>query len=75
MDLVDGLNRFSQAPEHWFPLGLFYPLPLGLRGKRRMIAGWPINTDQLSQVIRRSDRLVLASVQLGSPGFWEFLGS
>jgi hypothetical protein len=57
------------------PFGLFFGWPLSSRQTAKFASNWPPTAKHVASIVPRSQQLVLSSVNLGSPGFWEFLGA
>ena len=74
--VVEGAQRASK--DYPFPLHPITLPPvwrhLGLRRVMGYSRDWTVSPKELALLIPRSEELILAGVQLGSPGFWEFLG-
>jgi len=72
---IEGIRRLHrELPFGWQPLaptGWF----LGSRRGVQIVRDWPPTADQVAALVPRSEQLVLSSVRLTSPGFWEFLGT
>ena len=73
--VISSLKRASREfPFPWYPLGMYIGWPLGPRRAVRYVRDWPPTAEEISSLVLRSEQIVLSSVQLSSPGFWEFLG-
>jgi hypothetical protein len=73
---IDGLRRmYREFPFRISPFGQGLGWPLASRRAIRFIHDWPPSPAEISSLVPSSEHLVLSAVNLGSPGFWEFLGS
>jgi hypothetical protein len=72
---LDGMNRAANEWPFGWRLGVYavWPLPSN-RGKLRL-RDWPPTADEAASMVPLSEQLILLSVRLESPGFWEFAGS
>jgi hypothetical protein len=71
--IIDGMRRFSRAfPAQIYPFGFGGIWPS--RGARRVV-GWPATAEEIASFVPARERLILQSVSLTSPGFWEFVGT
>ena len=48
--------------------------PLVPRRAVRYVRDWPPTKEEISSLVPHSEQLILSSVKLNSPGFWEFFG-
>lgn len=72
---ISAFERESQYVPHPSPvIGLHLGFPLVGRGRIRFLVSWPPTPETIAPVVLPRNRLVLRTVQLESPGFWEFLG-
>lgn len=79
--VVDGWQRAARELEDlpWpmaritVPL-LFWGAVPRVHGRARYLVSWPPLPEEVATVVPPRDRLVLAAVQLHSPGAWDFLG-
>lgn len=70
---IDGMRRIA----HDFPFPL-YPFGPDLRRPRRVGTGalyWPPTVQEIASFVPRAEQLILASVNINSPGVWEFIGA
>jgi hypothetical protein len=73
---VDGMRRIARD----FPFAL-YPFGPDLRrlsGSRRAGVGtqyWPPSAQEIASFVPRAEQLILASVNINSPGSWDFIGA
>lgn len=72
---IDGLDRAVHEYRLLIPFELSFAWPLSSRRGLRRMPEWPPTAEQIASFVPRSERLVLSSVKLTSPGFWEFMGS
>lgn len=69
---LDGFQRAYRDSPYPFYVGNLAP-PLLRRGSR-FTREWPASAEEVAALVPHSEQLVLASVRLESPGFWEFIG-
>jgi hypothetical protein len=70
---IDGMRRIARD----FPFPL-YPFGLDFKRPRRNSLGasyWPPTAQEIASSVPRSEQLILASVNINSPGFWDFIGA
>jgi hypothetical protein len=74
---IDGMRRAARPfpfPPYPFGLDFGWPTPGRRRGARRTL-NWPPTAEEVASFVPGTEQLILAAVILGSPGFWEFLGT
>lgn len=73
---IDAAQRVSQHIPYPLSVDSLDPIWIPLRFRRRSVLArsWPPTPDDLASAVPRADRLLVKSVQLSSPGFWEFIG-
>lgn len=73
--VVDGMRRAAREfPSPLYFATLQYAWPLSSRRGISYMRDWPPTSEGIASLVPRSEQLVLAAVQLRSPGFWDFLG-
>jgi hypothetical protein len=69
--VMDALNRRDKALKFEPPIWGF---PTVLSGRPYSLLAWPPTQDVVADIVPPPDLLVVQSVSLKSPGFWEFFG-
>jgi hypothetical protein len=73
---IDGMRRFARdLPFALYPFGPdFRRLP---GSRRRGLGGqyWPPTAQEIASFVPRAEQLILASVSINSPGYWDFIGA
>jgi hypothetical protein len=73
--MISGAQRASREfPFRWYPAAFDLAWSAAPRRAIRHARSWPPTSEEISSLIPRSSQLVVARVQLSSPGFWDVLG-
>jgi hypothetical protein len=72
---IEGLLRdFREFPEPWYQARFFGGRQFIPRRGMQQVRSWPPSSEEIAPLVPVSEQLLLSSVKLASPGFWEFLG-
>lgn len=73
---IEGIKRASHHFLFYWEL-VWLPYIPQSRGRKsiRFIRDWPPSPKEVASLVPNRDRLVIAEVDLHSPGFWNFLGN
>jgi len=73
-NFLDSVRRFERRGIPPFYLDMI-GFPFHLQSRLRQLRDWPPTPDALRTLVSSRDRLIVRSVELHSPGFWEFLAT
>jgi hypothetical protein len=73
---IDGMRRIARDfPFPLYPFGLDFRRPSASRRTGLGAHYWPPTAQEIASSVPRAEQLILASVSINSPGYWDFIGA